>query len=574
MADGSPTRLNLRQMLQIMRDDRSFFWLSVVYTVALAVLSLAVPLCAQTLVNSVANIAVFRPVAILAIVLLVLLTAFGILVALEVYLMEIFERRFFCRITADIVLRTIYARSSYFESINREELVNRYFEIMTIQKNVPRLLVGGLGVVLNAVVGFAVVSFYHPVFLVFNIVLVLLLYLVIRGWGPGAIRTAGQLSDAKYQMARWLEEMARANSVFKADRYIDQALARSEAITADYIQRHGAHFRYRFAQVIGLLAIYALASSALLGLGGWLVIQGQLSLGQLVAAELILSVIFASFAGFGWYLDAVYECGAALEKIAYFYRVPVEADTGGLAPPDGPAEVVFKQVRAGFHRGECSLDFTLPAGRTVMAVAASGSLQKTILDLLQRHQVPGGGSISFAGIDLQDARLHALRDRIVLIDNSGVLESTVFDYLAMASPGLTQTRARDVLRVVGLEETLDGLEHGFATPLRPHGYPLSRSEVLRLKIAAALLARPGLLCITEIFDTVNRHDRTRIVEYLANQRDMTVLYFSNRRDTGAFGSYLYIGADRQLAFDSLAALVADEEQRAAAGQSGTEATGS
>jgi ABC-type multidrug transport system fused ATPase/permease subunit len=561
MAAQTGKRLTIAQMAALLREDRGFVWLAVVYSVALSLLSLAVPLCVQTLVNSVANIAVFRPVIILGIVLFVLLAASGILVGLQVYLMEIFERRFFCRVTADIVMRTIYGRHDYFEGINREELFNRYFEVMNIQKNVPRLLVGGLAIVLNAAVGFVVVSFYHPVFLVFNAVLIFLLYVVIRGWGGGAIRTVGELSDAKYRFAGWLEEMARANNVFKASRYIDAALTRTETMTADYIGRHAEHFRYRFLQIAGLLGIYALASSALLVLGGWLVIQGELTLGQLVAAELILSVIFASLVGFGSYLDAFYEGCAALEKIAYFYRIPLEANGGRDAPPPGPAELRFDGVRVGSRRGTCTLDFGLPAGATVLAVAASGSLEKAVVDLLQRHRAPEGGSIRWSGSDLADCDTHALRDRLAIIDSSGIIEGTVFEYLSLGRPDLSQAEARDMLRVVGLEDTLDGLESGFDTPLRPFGYPLSRSETLRLKLAAALLTRPGLLIITEIFDTVNRTDRARIVDHLARQQATTVLYFSNRRDTDAFTRYLYIGAQDHAAFDSLAGLVAHEERQ-------------
>jgi putative ABC transport system ATP-binding protein len=553
-------------MYQLMRADRSFFWLAFVYTIALALLSLAIPLCVQTLVNSIANIAVFRPVAILAIVLLVLLVAYGVLVALEVYLMEIFERRYFCRITADIVLRMIHADHAYFESINREELVNRYFEIMTIQKNVPRLLVGGLAVVLNAAVGFVVVAFYHPIFLAFNGILVLLLYAVIRVWGPGAVRTAGELSDQKYRFARWLEEMARANTVFKASRYIDYALERTEAVTAEYIARHRRHFRYRFAQVIALLAIYALASSSMLALGGWLIIAGELTLGQLVAAELILSVIFASLVGFGWYLDAFYETCAGLEKIAYFYRVPAEDGRGQLAPPPGPARLVFARATSGSRRGACVLDFEVPAGRTVMAVAESSSLQKTVLDLAQRYRTPTAGSIRFSGLDLADCDPHALRDGIAVVDSSGVLERTVFEYLAVGCPDLTQSQARDLLRTLGLESTLDGLEQGFDTPLQPFGYPLSRSEVLRLKLAAALLSRPALLFLTETFDIVNRTDRARIIGYLSARQETTVIYFSNRRDTDGFSDYLYIGSQGQMFFPTLGALVAHEERLAATGR--------
>jgi putative ABC transport system ATP-binding protein len=558
---AAATRLTMGQMIALLREDRAFLWLSLVYSLGIGVLSLAVPLCVQTLVNSIANIALFRPVAILGVVLFILLTASSVLVAVQLYLMEIFRRRFFARVTADIVLRTIRGRHDYFDSINREELFNRYFEIPTIQKNVPRLLVGGLAAVLNAAIGFVVVSFYHPMFLAFNAVLIFLLYLVIRGLAPAAVRTMVDLSNAKYQFASWLEEMARANIVFKASRYVDVAIDKSETLTASYVDKHAAHFRYRFTQIICLLVIYVLAASSLLVLGGWLVIDGQLTLGQLVAAELILSGIFYSIAGFGAYLESYYETAAALDKLAYFYRIPLEDVGGRLEPPPGAAHIVFDRVRAGTHRGECTLTFELPPGAVVMAVAESSSLQKTIVDLLERHRNPEAGSMRYSGIDLADCNRHALRDRIGLIDSLDVVEGTVFEYLSRGCPELTQSEARDMLRMVGLDETLDGLPERFDTQLRPLGYPLSRSETLRLKIAATLLTRPGLLILTEIFDTVNRADRLRIVNHLSKQRDLTVLYFSNRRDSEAFTHYLYIAPQDHRLFTSLAELTEYEERR-------------
>jgi putative ABC transport system ATP-binding protein len=355
--------------------------------------------------------------------------------------------------------------------------------------------------------------------------------------------------------------MARANIVFKASRYVDVAIEKSEALTASYVDKHAAHFRYRFVQIILLLAIYVMASSSLLVLGGWLVIGGQLTLGQLVAAELILSGIFYSIAGFGSYLESYYESAAALDKLSYFYRIPLEDRGGRLEPPPGPAQIVFDRVRAGTHRGECLLNVEVPAGAVVMAIAESSSLQKTIVDLLERHRSPDGGSIRYSGVDLADCNRHALRDHIGLIDSLDVVECSVFEYLSLGCPELTQAEARDTLRLVGLEGTLDGLPDGFDTQMRPFGYPLSRSETLRLKIAASLLTRPGLLLITEIFDTVNRADRLRIVSHLSTRRDVTVLYFSNRRDSDAFTHFLYIGSQDHRLFTSLAELVDYEERR-------------
>lgn len=543
--------------------ERGYCWLAIVYGVAVGLLTLAVPLCVQVLISSVANIASPRPVLVLSVVLFALLLLSGLLVAVQIYLMDRFECRFFCRMTAEIVMRNIYARTAYFETINREELANRYFEIMLVQKTLPKLLIGGTALALQATTGFVVVSSYHPFFLLFNLLLVAVLYLVLKLWAGPAVRSAVAVSDAKYRMARWLEELARANTTFKNERHIARALDRSDALSADYVDRHARHFRIRFSQIIALLLIYALASAVLLGLGGWLVILEQLSLGQLVAAELIMSVIFAGLVRFGEYLADYYGLRAALQKLAYFNDVPAESDQGETELPEGPLAVRFNRVACRHRSGEFLFDLALEPGRSYLVCAQSSRLQKGLIDLVQRYREPDGGQIGIGAMDVLDCRPQALRERIAVLDNFGVLERSIAEYLALGEPELSRSRMREVLRRVGLVDTVEALEHGLDTPLGTLGYPLSRTETLRLKLAGCLLQSPGLLIVTEIFDIVPFEARQRVLESLRAARETTLVYFSNRRDLAEFDHFVFLGVREQRVFDSLEALMRFEAAVAA-----------
>lgn len=565
---GRGPALKLRAL--VFGPERGYCLLAIIYGVAVGVLTLAVPLCVQVLISSVANIASVRPVIVLSTVLFALLCVSAVLVALQVYLMDLFERRFFCRITAEIVMRNIYGEPGWLERINREELVNRYFEIMVVQKHLPTLLIGGTALVLQATVGFVVVSVYHPFFFFYNLVVAALLYLLLRLWARPAVRTAVEVCNAKYRVARWLEELARANPFFKSERHIAHALERSEQVSADYVRQHARHFRVRFSQIIGLLVLYAGASAVLLGLGGWLVILEQLTLGQLVAAELILSVIFAGLARFGDYLADYYELRAALDKLAYFQDIPPESDRGDVDLPHGPAALEFDRALC-HHRGrEFAFNFALQPGEVCMAVAGSSFLQKAVLDLVQRNHETPGGQVLFAGRDVMDCRPQSLRDRIAVVDSSGVLECTIAEFLAFGQPGLTRSRMRDMLEHVALDATIDALPEGLDTRLGVFGYPLSRTETLRLKLAAGLLAEPGLVLITEIFDTVPPALRRRIFAWLRTRRSVTVVYFTTRRDVEEFDRYLYLGPGEQPLFDALDTLLEYENQQVGA-EAGTTA---
>ncbi|WP_394654165.1 ABC transporter transmembrane domain-containing protein, partial [uncultured Sphingomonas sp.] len=299
----------------VLAPDAAFVRLAVVYGIAISLLSLATPISVQLLINSVANTALPTPLFTLAGLLFLLLLLAGILAAFRVHLLALFEQRFFARIVAEITLRAVHAQNPFFNDSRKGDLFNRYFDLATVQKALPSLLIGGFTIMLQGAVGLIVTSFYHPFFLAFNGVLVLSLFLIWQFWASGAIRTSVAKSHTKHAAAHWLESVGGSNGFYKSSRHLAFAMDRSEAVTAAYVTAHRRHFRYTFAQTLALLLAYAIASAALLALGGWLIIQGQLSIGQLVAAELILSGVFYGIAQFGPYLESLYDLAAGLEEL-------------------------------------------------------------------------------------------------------------------------------------------------------------------------------------------------------------------------------------------------------------------
>lgn len=542
----------------ILAPDRAFFWQAIIFSIAISVLTLAVPLSVQVLIGSVANTAMSRPVVVLGFVLFGLLALYGLLVGIQAQLMDVFERRLFARITKDIALRSIHARYADMESMNREELANRFFEIITIQRNMPTLVVNGSAIALQAIVGFAVVSAYHPVFVVFNCVVLLLVYLIWKTWAGPAIHSKLIASKAKFDVASWLEELGRANAFFKSGRTVRLALQTSERMIANYVSAHRRHFRCKFAQQVGFLALYATASAALLGVGGWLVINNQLTLGQLVAAELILSAVFVSFARLPSLLEEYYETCAALYKLGDFFDIPLETPIDGAPLPTGPVGLRFDGAVTNHRDRDFRFELDITAGAKVMAVASSFSLQKGMLDLALRHVEPKRGAVLFGEHNIADLHLHQLRDGIVLVDNSGVLERSIADNLSLGDPAISRAAMRSMLEVVNLETVVNNLPDGLDTALGAFGFPLSRSETIRLKIAAALLARPQVLVLTQVFDSLAHHHRRAIVEHINRAEDLTFINFSNRRDIASYSEYLYIEPDRHHRFSVVSDLLAFE----------------
>lgn len=305
--------------ITILGPEKSFYKLALLYSVAISLFTLAVPFSVQILITTLTNTAMQRPVIVLSVMLFIILALYGMLVALQHHLLERFKCRFYARVVGEIAWRNTHADIS---DIDRRDLANRYFEIMTVQHKLPILITNGFALVLQSVVGLVLVSFYHPAFLVFNIVFLLFVYSIWKLYAPSATRKALQLSKQKYQVATWLEHLA-ANPPQKPQD-VQRALQDSNDEITYYLHARTHYFRYSYRQVIGFLMLYALASAGLLALGGSLVVAGQLTLGQLVAAELILSAIFFGISKAGEYLGYYYDLSTAVEKLSQFLEIPVQ----------------------------------------------------------------------------------------------------------------------------------------------------------------------------------------------------------------------------------------------------------
>jgi putative ABC transport system ATP-binding protein len=554
-------RLGFRQaavwLAQTIGPDAAYVRLGIVYTVAISLLSLATPISVQLLINSVANTAMPAPLWALSGVLLLLLLMVAGLSALRIWIMAAFERRVFARVVAEVTVRAVHAQNPFFADARRGDLFNRYFDLVVVQKAVPSLVIGGFTIVLQAVVGLTITSFYHPFFLALNVILVVAIALVWLIWRRGAITGAVALSHAKHAAARWLESVGGSNGFYKSARHLDFAMDRSEAMTASYVGAHRRYFRYHFAQAIAFLLIYAIAGAALLLVGGTLILRGQLSLGQLVAAELILSGVFYGISQLGWYLDTFYDLVASSEELSLLFDIPQEPLVRGEG---GPRDGAVKLTDVALDGAR--FDLAIAAGEQLVTVTEPGAEARLAM-LLKRHAHPERGLISIGGADLGALDMYHLRSDVTVLDRSAIVEVTIREYLRLAS-GDQAGEALEALAVVGLERRIARLPEGLDTALASSGHPLSVGEAMALKLANALLIRPKLLILGQLFDLLPP-DRLAGSLRRLKAHGTTVLLCTGRPEDLQLDGYLYLGTTSQRRCATL------EELRAVSAQEGAHA---
>jgi ABC-type bacteriocin/lantibiotic exporter with double-glycine peptidase domain len=529
---GHPTPQ--QRLFALMRAERHDLGAIVVYALFLGLFTLTMPVAVQALVGTVAFGTLLQPLVVLTILLVGALVFSGTMRAAQTYLVEIVQRRMFVRVVADLAHRLPRVSRASLDRVDGPELVNRFFDTFTVQKAAAALLLDGLQIVLTILVGMLVLAFYHPLLLAFDVVLVLLMGVVVVVLGRRGSDTAIRESYRKYDTAAWLEELARHDALFKLGGGLRYAELRAEALARDYLSRRQEHFTVVFRQTIAVLALQAFANAAVLGIGGWLVIGRQLTLGQLVAAELIVTTVVASLAKVGKYLENYYDLIAAIDKLGHLTDLPLEREGGtsceGVGAGGRGASLVADDVRGGYSGGAEVLQgvsFRVEAGQRVAITGSTGSGKSLLVEMIAALRDPTGGQILIDGLDVRDLDLRSFREKIAVV-RSEVVSGTILDNIRLGRPNVDTTRVRDALAKVGLLADVDAMPDGLRTVLTSAGEPLSSSQKLRLAIARAIAGEPVLLVLDDAIDGLDPRVREPMLDELfAPSRPWTLVVTTN-----------------------------------------------
>jgi len=512
---------------EFLRPERSDLWIVIVHALVIGLLTLATPIAVEALVNTVAFGTLLQPLIVLSIILLTFLAFAAALRFLQRFVVELIQRRLLARVAARLAWQLPRVRLDCNPGYS-PELMNRFFDVVTMQKIVAQLAFDGLTVVLTLGLGMIVLAFYHPWLLAFDAVLVALLLINVFIMGRGAVRTSIDESYKKYALAGWLGDIARCPLTFKSSGAAEFALNRTDRLTTDYLVAREAHYRVLMRQIITGLTLEAIASAVLLGLGGFLVIQGQMTLGQLVAAELIVTMIVAAVAKLDKQFEGFYDLLTSMDKLGHVFDLNVETAAGALhVARTGAAGLSLKQVSFAYPHGSAVLQdvsLEIAPGEVVALTGAAGCGKSTLLDLLFRLQEPSGGRLLLDDLDLSDLRPDILRQNIALVRGVEVLEATLAENVHLDRTEISTADVRTVLRRVGLDDgNLDAT-------LDRDGKPLSETQTRRLMLARALVARPRLLLIDGALDVLADDAAVELVRELQRTReDCSVIVVTNRR---------------------------------------------
>jgi ABC-type bacteriocin/lantibiotic exporter with double-glycine peptidase domain len=498
----------------------------VAYSAVIGGISLALPLAVQSLVNSLAFGRVLQPLIVISVGLLVLLSLAAALRVLEVYIVELLQRRMFADVARDVARRIPSATPGSGGRWGLTEKVNRFFDVIAAQKSASTLLLNATEVVMSALAGLLVLAFYHPYLLVFDLVLLASIGFVVFRLGRGGIRTAVRESHAKYDLAAWLESMARASRRFGSPEAAAWGSRRTDRLLVHWLKERSDHFRIVLRQTIGFAAIQALASAILLGLGAFLVWRRELSLGQLVASELIITSVLAQIGKFGKQVESYYDLNASTDKLGHLIDLDAAPVAGELlGRDDAGLELEVQDLE--LPGGRCTL--TARSGTRVAITGVPHHARQRLFDAVAGAAPPPDGQVVLDGVPASALAARSWRSQVALLRGGDPVGGTLEDNLTSEATQGSAVELRSLLRDVGLGDRLETLEDGLRTWIHPDGMPLAPDELVALEVARALLRRPRLILVDRALDPLGK-ERLEPIWSALNEAPWTIVLATERPD--------------------------------------------
>lgn len=533
---GSHGATPLERLGALLLSEKGNIGLVYAYATLVGLFSLTLPLGVQAIIGLVSGGLFLQPVVLLIAFVVAGTLATGVLQVLQLAAVESIQQRVFARLALEFSIRVPRMNVEQAWREDLPERMNRFFEVVTIQKSLGKLLTGTTTALLQVVFGLLLLTFYHPYFTLFGIALVTTLAVIVRVTGPRGLETSLLESTYKYRTVHWLEEVARAVHTFKSAGRATPALDRMDGHVSGYLRSRQRHFRVLVTQAMAAIGFKVVVTGALLVLGSVLVIDRQITLGQFVAAELVIVTVLAGIEKLVGSLAEVYDVLTSVYKLGHVTDLPLERTEGLALPASGTGvRLSLRQVSYRYPGSERDalegLTFAVASGERIAITGPDGSGESTLIGLLAAMRPGYTGTLQLDGVTMRDLDPAALRDRIGLVlGASELFEGTVEENITLGRRGIGAREVLVALERVGASDAVQAMPLGLRTVITNDARVLPSTLRVRLLVARAIVAMPRLLLVDECLATVDPGARREIVAALTGaDAPWTLLMVSHTR---------------------------------------------
>lgn len=525
-----------QRLARLLKVDKREIGHIYLYALVGGAISLSVPLGVQAIINLISGGQIATSWGVLIGFVTVGVGLTGALQVMQLALAENIQQRLFARSALEFAYRI--PRMTYEAAGGRyiPELVNRFFDTISLQKSLAKLLLDLPLALLQIVLCLILLAVYHPFFIVFGLLLLLLLIVIFRFTGRRGLATSLEESTFKYRVAYWLEEVGRSQDTFKMVGTTTLPIDRTDQLVNGYVGARRAHFRILLGQYSALMVFKVIITLSLLALGGLLVMNEQMNLGQFVAAEIVILIMINAVEKLILNAHSVYDLLTSLEKIGQVTDIPLERSGGLKVLSTDPAKGLEVRTEGLSFRSRWNqravlegIDLHLKPGEKVCLSGTNGSGKTTLLRILGGGITNVEGGILIDGHPMSSLDLEHVRSLIGdSLSDEDVFTGTVLENIAVGRDWITEPEIMEACRVTGLMERLSYLPDGLLTKLDPQGARLPKSLLKRIVQARAIAGHPRMILLEDSLQDWDPKEREQLLGWItAPERPWTLLVVSN-----------------------------------------------
>ncbi len=519
---------SMRRILKVLKLERKEISAIYFYAILSGLIQLTLPLGIQSIISFVLGGSISTSLVVLIFMVVAGVFFNGMVQVNQLRLIEKVEQQIFVRFSFEYAYRIPNLDMRAAENHYLPEMVNRFFDTITLQKGIAKLLLDIPTATLEIFFGLILLSFYHPVFIAFGIILLTLVMAILYYSGPKGYSTSLKVSEYKYAIAGWIEELARVIWSFKFSRGAKLNLKRTDHLVSGYLDSRTSHFKVLQVQYWTLIGFKVLITAAMLIVGSYLLIRQQLNLGQFISAEIVILLVMGSVEKLIINLKTVYDVMTSVVKLEKISDKPMEKEGNMvLERRNQGMKVQLYHVVFGYGGKPVLSDvnFSVPPGSTVAVMGPDGSGKSTLVRLLSGVYQDYEGAIRIDDVSLHEYKKDDYRAQTgILLNRFEIFHGTLLENITMGNPEMGHQELRAFARQLGLEDWSDSKGPEFSDQLDPLGNRMSTSSIRKILLMRALINNPRLLLLEEPLAGLEETTRRKVRDYLLSLKGTTTVF--------------------------------------------------
>ncbi len=491
------------------------------YAIFSGVLSLTLPLGIQAIISLVQGAQISSSWIVLVSLVTAGVILTGVLQLMQLRIIETLQQKVLVRSSFELCYRFPKIKMEQLRNTYPPELANRFFDTLTIQKGLSKILIDVPSALLQVLFALVLLSFYHSLFIVFGIVLLVIIYFVFRYTARKGLVTSLQESKYKYRIAHWIQEVARSVISFKLSGKTNLALEKNNELVNGYLEAREKHFRIIRIQFIKMIGFKAIITAGLLLIGGILVLNRQISIGQFVAAEIIILLVISSVEKLILGLETLYDMLTSIEKLGRVADLTLEMQDGEIHDFKEGLKLELEDVSLSVPDKDKpilhNVTMNLSEKTRMVLTGESGSGKSTLLKLISGVVPPSSGEVYVNGLRLEALRINHFRSQLGLsLAEEFPFEGTLRQNLIFESDTDRDEEILKVIQYLKLDSFLKTLPRGLNSVVFPEGKQMSKTVVKKIILARAVLKNPRLMILEDPLEHIDKDEKESIIDYLTH----------------------------------------------------------